>query len=137
MRTKARTAGMAAGHELRDQATAGGADQHGTPDPDRVHEADNVGSEVLEAIAIRGGGRHHRARAALVHCRAATPEDARGHLDVPPRLDGGVYEHDWDACRVARLGVGNMKPARQGDSPTRHRPHGDAGGADPDWQAGR
>jgi hypothetical protein len=68
---------MAAGHELRDQATAGGADQHGTPDPDRVHEADNAGSEVLGAIAPEGG-RHHRARAAwciAMQRRRKTRED--------------------------------------------------------------
>ena len=90
---------MAAGHELRDQATAGGADQHGTPDPDRVHEADNVGSEVLKAIAIRGvaGITVPALRWCIaVQRRRKTREDT---LDVPPRLGVGVYEHDWDACR--------------------------------------
>ena len=81
----------------------------------------NVAGEILGSIAIRGPAGITapalRGRIAVQRHRK-TREDT---LEIPPGLDVGVYEHHRDACRIARLCVGDREPARQSDSSYRDR----------------
>lgn len=105
--------GVGAGHDLRDKATAGRADQHGSTNADRIHEPHDVGGGVLCAVSLPGP-----VGVTVTALRRRVPVQGRRempqhHLEVPPGFDLGVHEHDRGACRVARLGVGQAEPARK------------------------
>jgi hypothetical protein len=94
---------------VRSAATRSGACEHGCVEPDRIHERADIVGEVAQPVAIRW--LCGVAMPALVERERTDPPRQHGHqlIEVPPRVQPGVEQHNRNAITIALLDVGQLE----------------------------
>ena len=95
----------AAGDQLCDQPSAGGADDGRALEPNRIQEVQDIRRELTRRVAIRfvRVPVTTQGRGVAVERRREVLEN---ELEVPPGLDIAVHKDNGDASGIAGLGEG-------------------------------